>query len=120
VAPAISRLPVLNLSTIFVYQKLDFAYYLKCFHDDASIRVYRTDAATRVEYSKAQYERYIAEGRYTDKPTKLYNPNIMVMGDRATLKCQNDVGVPIKTTIDMVKENENWFIKRYDWTYRGE
>ena len=102
------------------YQSEDYTKWLACFHDNAKIRVYQTDAGTRKDISKPEYKVYLADGRAAEMPYELVNPVIDIEEEKASLKYRNALLPQLRLRFDFVKDRDSWQITRWDWTYRGE
>ena len=102
------------------YQRQDYTKWLACFHDDAKIRIFQTDAVTRMDVLKPAYKNYLAAGRASDMQLEVINPVINIDGDKASLKYVNGIVRQMRGRFDFVKDKESWQITRMDWTYRGE
>lgn len=107
--------------------EFDRAYYdrnltetMACFHDSATIIGPWGESGRRAKtiLTKQQYEDRLRDGAWGSG--RLKNPKINIMGDRATanFRFRNETGYTIFLYFDLVQENEEWSITKYEWTWR--
>ena len=97
----------------------DLSEHLACYHDNASIKIPERGEYQRTG-SKQEYKEALEKGFWNDiDRDTLVGPTIMVMGDKATVKCSNhSEGITFRHTFDLIKENEKWFIVKHNWEWR--
>ena len=50
-------------------------------------------------------------------PTEITDPKVTLIGNKATMKCINAIDTGFPMTFDMVNEEEQWRITRFDWQF---
>ena len=96
--------------------------WLACFQDNSTIRIsqYSSGAIRGTVVSKQRYEKELEDDSfYAINFVDYLNFKLTtIMGDKATVICKHYVSsVTVKTTFDLVKENEKWYISRMDYIW---
>ena len=98
-------------------QNRNSAELMACIHDNATIRVPLAELVGPL-VSKRQFEEYLEDGGWGEFTGILVNPTITTRGDKATLKCSSQgTGVRVKHTFNLIKENEKWYVIKYDFIW---
>ena len=96
----------------------DLVKLMACYHDDATIMLHFVGRYSP-KVSKRQWEEYLKDdgwGAYGKKI--LFISSITIRGDRATLKCSSQAPATMnRHTYNLIKEDEQWYIISYDWTF---
>ncbi len=104
------------------FQNKNMTKYAACFHEDAEIRVYWGDLySIRVVSKDIFWEDGLSDGRGAFMGgLKILNPKITVNGDKAIMKYTEGAWEygPLPAYWDLVKENGQWYITKYDWKVR--
>ena len=104
------------------YNDKNFTKWLACFQDNSTIRISQSGsgAIRGTVVSKQRYEKELEDDSfYATKFVDYLNfKPTTITGDKATLICKHYVSsVTVKTTFDLVKENEKWYISRMDYIW---
>ena len=99
------------------YQDRNMTKWLDCFHENAQIRIYQADMWKNPVVSKQQYKEYLKRGGDARMINNIVDPKIIIKGNTATIKCMNDLGAGFPMTFDMVNEEKQWRISKFDWKF---
>ena len=99
------------------YQDRNMTKWLDCFDESAQITIYQFDLRRNAVVSKQQYKEYLEGGGDSNMPTEITDPKVTLIGNKATMKCINAIDTGFPMTFDMVNEEEQWRITRFDWQF---
>jgi hypothetical protein len=106
---------------IEAYNNKNLTKWLACFQDNSTIKFAQSGSGFigGSFVSKQNYEKKLDDGFYETNINDFRNFKLTtIMGDRATVKCNNYSGNhTVRSTFDLVKENEKWYIIKWDWVW---